>query len=730
MIRELHRRKFLSAMALTAAGSALPPRAYSMAVAGNSRTRPWNSSDVVGYGADYYAEDWPAERLEVDAKLMQQARFRTVRMADTNWERLEPEEGRYDFAWLDRAVEALNRCGIRSVLCTSSYVPPAWLVQKHPDFYLVNEAGVRRRWGGMGMMCLNNPLYLGYVTKLVKALAAHFGENPAVIGWQIDNEMGLWGAECYDEHYCIPKFRQHLKAKFGTLDELNRRLLTVSYGHSYSSWDQIPLRTTVPDDALQAPLVLECKRFFSSNVGDFLAFQAGLLRQYASRKQFVTTNSPNPGMNCFDFAKHLDFMCLDSYPRVGDSMSSGFEAEIMRGFNRGKSFQVFEFRCGTFGGYTLDDATPPPGLVRLWAWQTLAHGADGLLFFRWRMNNGGSEQYWQGLLNYDGTPSPVFAEVVRMGEELQKAGPEFVHAETHSQVAQILSYESLWALQIGDDKFPYWDQLKIFSSSFRRLGMNVDCVAPDTDFSKYRIVIAPSLHLTDAAIVESLDSFVQNGGTLVLTARSGFKNQDNLATQIPPGPFERLAQVRVRSFTLLERSSAQKWLDFPEEQGGYKPSPDNAIESASPEWPGTYKAKYWADILEPDGARTLFKYQKDFFAGQAAVTAADYGKGKVIYVGTMLESRFYMDLLRRACGWAGIDCGPAMPDGVDVTIRSKDRKSFRFVLNFNDSEKSVPLAGTHRDLLTGKTFVESVSIPAFDLRILVRDQQDEPGSRS
>jgi beta-galactosidase len=715
VISEIDRREFLAAMTALTAISFFPKQS----LAGKVEDRLQPTPDQVEYGADYYAEDWPSERVETDAKLMQQAHFRTVRIADTNWERLEPEEGRYDFAWLDRALEILNRYGIRVVLCTSSYVPPAWLVEKHPDFYMVNEAGVRRRWGGMGMMCLNNPVYLQYVAKLVTALATHYGRHAGVIGWQIDNEMGSWGGECYDEHYCVPKFRQYLKNKFGSVGELNKRLFTVSYGHSYSSWDQILLQSNVTEDALQAPLVLESQRFFSANIREFLAFQAALLRQY-TRGQFITTNQPAPSRNCFDFASQLDSLGLDSYPTVGESISAGFSTDLMRGFNRGKSFPVLEFRCGTYGGYTLLDATPPPGLIRLWAWQTLAHGADGLLFFRWRMNNGGSEQYWQGLLNYDGTPGPTFPEVVRMGEELLKVGPNFVRAETPASIAEIVSYDSYWALQIGDDKFPYFDQIKAFSSGFHHWGMNVDCIEPAADLSKYKVVVAPSLHVTDEALVKNLETFVNNGGILILSARSGFKNQDDLATQVPPGPLQRLAQVRIQRFTLLEKYAAPKWLDFPDEQGGYRPSPDNSIKAVASEWTGAYKAKVWADILEPVGAKVLFSYQKDYFAGQAAVTIADFGKGKVIYVGTLLEPRFYVDLARQACEWANLESGPEMPDGVDAATRQKGLTSFLFLLNFNDSEKTIKLAGKHRDLLSGTTFEGSVTVPPLDLSILVK----------
>jgi beta-galactosidase len=718
---DLDRREFLAAMAAMTATSLLPACACPSLIQAAEQTPAPLLSGQIEYGADYYAEDWPPERVEIDAQLMRQAKFRTVRLADTNWERLQPEEGRYDFAWLDRVLEILNRNGIRSVLCTSSYVPPAWLIEKHPEFYLVNEAGVRRRWGGMGFMCLNNPLYRQYVAKLVTALATHYGRHPAVIGWQIDNELGQWGAECYDEQYCQPKFQQYLKDKFATVNELNRRLFTVSYGHSYSSWEQILLRSNVAEDALQAPLVLESERFFSANIADFITFQAGLLRQYTSG-QFVTHNGPALLRNCFEFGRSLDFLSADNYPHVGEYASPAFNTDLMRGFNHGKSFQVLEARSGTYGPYTLRDSTPPPGLARLWAWQTLAHGADGILFFRWRMSNGGSEQYWQGLLNYDGSTSTAFPEVVRMGEELERVGSEFIHAESPASVAGLLSYDSLWALQIGGGKFPYLDQLKTFSNSFRHWSLNVDLVEPTADLSKYKIVVAPSLHVVGPAIVQNLETFVTNGGVLILSARSGFKNEDNLATQLPPGPLERMARVWVRNFTLLEQSSQQLWLDFPADPAAYRPSPDNLIQSASPDWPGEYQAKGWADILELDGATPLFRYQKDYYAGRPAVTIANYGKGKVIYVGTLLEPGFYVELARHACGWGKIDLGPEIPPGMDYALRQNDKGSFRFLLNFSDSPKIVKLAGQHRDLISATLFQDEVTVPPLDLRVLVANR--------
>jgi beta-galactosidase len=712
------RREFLAAMAAITAGSVLPASARQAADHTDTQNRSSKSAPRLEFGADYYPEDWPSERWEIDARLMRQAKFRTVRLADTNWERLEPAEGNYDFAWLDRVLEILNRQGIRAVLCTSSYVPPAWLVEKHPDFYSVNEAGVRHRWGGMGFMCLNHPLYRQYVEKLVTALATHYGRHPGVIGWQIDNEMGIWGAECYDETYCVPKFQQYLKSKYQTIDELNRRLLTVSYGHTYSDWKQVLLRSDVAEDALQAPLVLESKRFFSGNIADFLAFQAELLRRHTSG-QFITHNGPLLSMNCFAFAAPLDFLSEDNYPRTGEFTAPGFHTDLMRGFNHGKSFLALEIRSGSVGPYTLHDATPPPGLARLWAWQRLAHGADGVLFFRWRMNNGGSEQYWQGLLNYDGTPSAALPEVTRMGAELEAVGSEFAGAGTPSVVAAILSYDSLFALDLDHSKFPYLEQFSVFSGAFRRWSLNVDFVEPSADLHKYKVVLAPSLHVVDEAIARNLETFVKQGGVLVLSARSGFKNEDNLSTETPPGPLETLAKVRVKNFTLLETSSEQRWVGFPIDSAGYKASPENLIQSASADWQGEYVARVWADILEPDGAEVLFHYGKDYYAGQAAVTLARSGQGKVVYVGTLVEPRFYADLAKHVCEWGQVEIGPELPEGVDFALRENDRGPFRFLLNFSNSAKTVALAGYHRDLISTATFTDQVTVPPLDLRVLV-----------
>ena len=264
-------------------------------------------------------------------------------------------------------------------------------------------------------------------------------------------------------------------------------------------------------------------------------------------------------------------------------------------------------------------------------------------------------------------------------------------------------------------------------SSFRHWGLNVDFIEPTADLGKYKVVVAPTLHVVDPSIAGNLERFVLGGGVLILTARSGYKDQDNIAARVPPGLLARLAKVRVSDYTLLEQRPQPTWYGFPTEEGSYRASPENRIKSASPDWPGEYAAKGWADILDPDGAQTLFRYQKDFFAGRAAVTLADYGKGKVIYVGTMLEPRFYIDLARRASELAKVKLGPEIPEGMDFALRQGKQHSFRFLLNFSEAPKSVVLPGKYRDILSGKTFSDQITVPSLDLGVLVEENTNPNG---
>jgi beta-galactosidase len=500
---------------------------------------------------------------------------------------------------------------------------------------------------------------------------------------------------------------------------LNRRLLTVSYGHEYTAWNQIDPRINIhgEGDAVQVPLALETKRFFSLNMVRFLEFQAKILRAHTTH-QFVTHNAAKPSTQLFDLARNMDFLAEDLYPQTGQFAQPGFFTDLFRGANRGKSFQVFEMRSGTFGSYTLNDATPPPGLIRLWAWQTIAHGSDGVLFFRWRRNNAGSEPYWQGLLDQEGAPALPYREVAQMGSELREHGARFAQASSPAQVAGVVSYDSDWAINIGHKDYPYLEQLGAWTQAFRRLQMNVDLVEPGADLTSYKIVFAPALYIVDDSIAKWLEAFVSRGGTLILGPRAGFANEDNVGRHLPPGLLAPLAKVQVETFTPLGKPEAHAQPAAPASPGPYKPAATNLIRPTSREWPGPFSAGVWADILTLSGGQALYTYTEDFYAGRPAITLAETGKGKTLYIGTLLEESFYLAFAEQLCRTTGISCGPILPEAVDFAARQNAGGLFRFFLNFSTEIKTVPLDGSYRDLLSGKRFTGTVDVPPLDLRIL------------
>ncbi|HSB75136.1 MAG TPA: beta-galactosidase, partial [Terriglobales bacterium] len=364
------------------------------------------------FGADYYAEDYSADQVERDAAAMEKAGFNMVRMLDTNWAAIEPHDGQFTFGWLDRVLATLGRHGIRAILGVPSYVPPYWLLRAHPEIMALTRDGVRYRPGGMGGVDLLDPVYLRYVRRLDEALAGHYGHDARVVGWQIDNELGIWGSGCYNAD-CLTAFHAYLRRKFHSVETLNRTWGTVSYGHQFTSFDEVPLDWQPVAEGHQSSLEFEVRRFFTATQVEFVRRQAEVFRRLAPG-QFITHNAPGPNLGCdyFRLARPLDFMSFDNYPGMGDHRQAML-LDLARGYNQGAPYLILEEMAGAPGPYTLSGPQPPPGQLRLWAYETLAHGADGVLFFRWRTARSGSEEFWQGLLDPAGDSTRRLAEISR-----------------------------------------------------------------------------------------------------------------------------------------------------------------------------------------------------------------------------------------------------------------------------------------------------------------------------
>ena len=661
----------------------------------------WNGGKFI-YGADYYPEAWPESQWEKDAIMMQEAGINFVRMGEFAWVKMEPQEGHFDFAWLDRALKVLNAHGIRAVLGTPTASPPAWLYAKYPDIAVMDAKGVRYRYGSRRNYCLHNPDFRAATARIVTAMAEHYKDHPGVIGWQIDNELS--DPKCYDP-ISQAAFQAWCQRKYHTLDALNADWGTIFWGHTYSDWRQIPLPWNTLYETSNPSLVLDFDRFHSDSTHEYLDLQAAILRRIAPR-QAITHNEMGmfSEINYYDLNRSLDFVAWDNYPILQKDYTQysgqGLAHDVMRGSKDNQNFMIMEQEGGIGGWSEFIGHQAPPALYRVWAYQSVAHGADGICYFRWRTSRYGTEQYWEGILDQDSYRNSRYGIVAQTGKELQQLTPLLHGSKVVSPVALLNSPDSRWALenQPGVEGFQYDQQLQDFYDAFRRAGVNVDVAFPPSDLSAYHIVVAPALYVADQALVDKLTAYVRNGGTLILTFRSGVKDEHNVVTdRTLPGPFAELAGVAIHEFDP----------QINEEQEIVGPGDTH------------FPTRYWSDILSPSSAKVLATYGKGYYAGRPAMTVNHAGKGQVYYVGTESKSPvFYDRLISLATQKSLVAINARIPPGVEVAVREKEGRKIIFVLNYTGTPQTVPLEQAYLNVLTGQTEPMDVQIPAYEVKVL------------
>jgi beta-galactosidase len=663
----------------------------------------WNGGKFI-YGVDYYPEHWNETQWENDAKMMQAAGINFVRLAEFAWVKMEPVEGKFDFAWLDRALQVLNAHGIKAVLGTPTASPPAWLYVKYPDIAAMDENGVRYRYGSRRNYCIHNPSFIAATQRIVTAMAGHYTNHPGVLGWQIDNELG--DPNCYDAA-SRAAFQRWCRKKYKTLDTLNAAWGTIFWGHTYLAWSEIPLPwNTLGPQSLRAhnpSLALDFKRFQSESTHDYLEIQTAILRKIAPGKA-ITHNAMGmyDNVDYSDLHRSLDFVAWDNYPMFQKDYANyfgpGLAHDLMRGSKNNQNFMIMEQQGGLPGWNVFWGRQAAPGLYRLWAYQAVAHGADGVCYFRWRTSRYGTEQYWQGILDQDSYPNARYQAVSQTGKELQQLTDLLRDSKVVAPVALLVSPDSRWAFHIQPlgEKFNYNQQLHLYYDAFRRLGINVDVLFPQGDFSGYKVIVAPGLFVVDKPLVEKLTDYVNNGGSLILSYRSGVKDEHNVVTdQTLPGLLAELAGIAIHEFdpqTNQEQEIVTDGASFP--------------------------ATVWFDILEPTTAQTLATYGKGYYAGKAAVTRNSFGKGTVFYVGTEAAQDYYDRSLNWVVQQVGVARGPSLPEGVEMAVREKAGKKIIFLLNYTEKTQAVAFEQVYQNALTGETEPAQVQLPAFGVKVL------------
>lgn len=656
---------------------------------------PAHAADFVApplaVGSSWYPEQWPETQWDSDLAAMRKAGLTVVRVGEFAWARMEPEDGRFDFGWLDRAVVAADRHGLKLVLGTPTAAPPIWLQQAHPDILRVGPDGRADIHGTRRQFSVASATYRRYATRIATEMAKRYGHDPRVVGWQIDNEIGL---PSFDPE-ARGLWAQWLAARYGEVESLNRRWTTDYWSQRYQRFDQVPLSL----DPEQSPaLLLDQKRFMSDLWADYVGEQARAIRAASDRRQFITTNSTawNDHFNQYRVHRMLDIAAWDDYVPDGrpDWDANALHHDLVRGYLR-RNFWVMETQPGAVNWGRLNRSLDP-GQTREMAWQAVAHGADAVLYWQWRSALNGQEQYHGTLVGPDGEPMPILAEIARTAAEMQKIGPLLAGTAPASRVAILYAQESRWAIEQQRFHAGY-DPVAVMKSWYRpfaRAGQPVDVLAPGADFSGHALIVAPALNLIDSRTAKRLVDWVRAGGHLVLGPRSGMKDGDNaLWPMRQPGPLAAPLDARVEQFYALDRPVRL-------EGGGV--------------------ADIWAERLHAGPRATVrMRYAEGgWLAGQPALVETRVGKGLIRYVGMLADADTQAMLTRSWLSDAGITPIASPGPAIEIALREGGGRRYIFVINHGDTPARQPLP-------SGTTAImgDGGAIAAHDVAIFRQDMR-------
>jgi beta-galactosidase len=642
-------------------------------------TRPTQLKTFL-FGVPYYPEHWTTAEWLDDPSRMSAAGVNCVRMGEFAWDIMEPDEGVYDFAFFDEHVNRLGGVGIASILCTPTATPPIWLTRKYPDMLRVDINGRRMEPGTRQHCCTTSPTFRDFGRKITSAMAAHFAANPHVIGWQTDNELNCHFSLCYCQA-CQDAFIQWCRQKYqGDIKALNAAWGAAFWAMSFRDFDEIILPYDRP--ARHNPgHVLDYKRFVSDTVCQFQREQVAILRP-ANAKWFVTHNGIMGHIDYAKFAQDLDFMGIDLYPGFDPAEPhwTSWVTDLTRSF--AGNVIVPELESGPGGQVDLVLPTPPPGQMRLWAYQAIAHGADGVLHFRWRSCRFGAEEYWCGVLDHDNKPRRRYEEFSHEGNELRHIGCEILGTSVHVEAAVLSEYEQEQAHAAMPLRTPGpADQARTAHKELWRRKLPVGVVEASDSFAGLKLIVVPSFTMLDSGLAERLRAFVQGGGTLLATAWTGTRDRSNRITSLtPPGLLSDLFGVEVDEFGLLGEG-------------------ENALVFAD-SCTAPARARY--EKLLVDGATPVATWQRDHYAGSAAMTCNRLGAGRAFYLGTYLSPANAAPVFDLVLD--GSEVKPVIrqvPAPVEVALRKNSATGLYFLLNHGADDQTLDHLPAGTDLITG-----------------------------
>jgi len=677
-----------------------------------------NSNILANYllhGGDYNPEQWLdyPEILQKDLVLMKQARTNTFSVGIFAWAQLEPEEGVFDFSWMDKIMNDIYQNGGRVILATPSGARPAWLSKKYPEVLRVSNERVQQLHGGRHNHCFTSLIYRQKVQIINRKLTLRYKDHPALLMWHVSNE---YGGECHCDQ-CQDAFRRWLKKKYQTLTTLNHEWWGPFWSHQFTEWSQIQSPSVIGENSIHG-LNLDWKRFVTSQTIDFYQQELIPLRELTPHIP-VTTNFmsstvdllPFKSLDYSQFAKHVDILSWDCYPTwhndweslADTAMKVGFINDLYRSL-KGQSFLILECTPSVVNVRPINRAKRP-GVHLLSSVQFLAHGSDSIMYFQWRKSRGSFEKFHGAVIDHDGSSNNrVFQEVTQVGQVLEQLS-DIVGTMPNSDVAILYDWENNWAINdaqgFGKETKFYPQTLQQHYQVFWNQDISVDVITKEQNFSKYKLLVVPMLYLVSEQTIDRLRAYVEQGGVLVMTYLSGIVNENDL-TYLNGWP--QLLQ-KVFGINVLEIDS-------------YYPSDRNEVRYGDQ----NYEVKDYASVINVKEANVEGVYQADFYAKTAAITSHSYGKGKAYYVGARLNEQFHEVFYQKIMADLQISSNAAIKHekGVSVQVRLSDTHSYWFVMNFTEKPQVIRVNCEVKDILSGEWIKGEVRLERYGFKIFVK----------
>ncbi len=595
------------------------------------------------YGAAYYHEYMPYERLDEDVRMMKDAGLSVVRVGESTWSLFEPRDGEFEFAWMDRIIDKFYEAGIQVILGTPTYSIPAWMWHKHPEVLLDYAGGSEANYGIRQNMNITNPTYLFYSERIIRKMMEHFASHPGIIGFQVDNETEARGVNNYDFHV---SFVNHLKKKYKTTENLNKIWGLNYWGMTIDSWEEVPPRDGVTNTGYK----LEWARFNRKAVADFLSWQSEIVREYKRDDQFVT-HCFMPSVQNIDQIKSSDKMellAVNIYHGQQDELTGNeiaFSGDFFRSV-KSSNYLVTETNAQTIGWTSKTQQPPYPGQLRQNVYAHIGSGANMVEYWHWHSIHYGQEIYWKGVLSHDLQPNRAYREVSKTAHELKKFGKKIVNLKKDNQVAILFSHDSNDALNFMpfNGEGPLWSESQNNAyrnqlvAQFHRVlyqnNVGVDFIFPENaDLGKYELVIVPALYVASDQMLEQINDYIRNGGHVIMQFKSGFSDENSMVRPVmAPGPLREACGFYYQEFSNIKSLPL-------------KDNPFNVEENTAVDW---------MEFLIPETAEALAYYDHPFFSHYPAVTINSFGKGTLLYEGSIFSDQIQTRIIKEALGRAGI----------------------------------------------------------------------------